>query len=696
MTDLQAHRPRQPWLHELAICVDGPATAVSDASGQFHHRGAEGLWIDDERVLSLFTRRLGSDALTPLTESATGNQAEFCSAARDFGDTGPDPTVEIAHDRLVDGAGTTETFVIHNRSGVEVRDSFIVRCGGDGTDISAAKSGAPAGALLPIRRDEAQIGWRSGAHLTSVTSTPTPAALTEPADGGVELSFGIDLAPGASTTIELVIRAKRSAPSLFDADAGSARTTWSDHLRVTADDPRLAAVTSASVRDLQHLLLTDPADRDDIFAAAGTPWYLTLFGRDSLWTARFALPLGTELAAGTLRALARRQGTGFDARTGEQPGKIPHELRRSAVGSLPPVYYGTVDATALWVLLLADARRWGMPDAEIVELLPALCLAVTWLLEHSAPEPDGLIRYVDTSGAGLVNQGWKDSSDAIRFRDGSLADAPIALIEAQAYAVEACRAAAELFDVYAPQEAELAARCRQRADSLEAAVRQRFWVSNPAHGAYLGIAVDGSGRLVDGVASNMGHVLGTGTVTASEAAAIADTLAQASMLGTFGIRTLADDNGGFNPIGYHTGSVWTHDTAICGLGLLREGRADQAADLAARLVDAATQFGDRSPELHGDATASGRPLPYPASCRPQAWAAAAGVTVLQLALGLQVDVPARRVVLAPPGHRPFGALRVEGLRIGESSVTITVPASGPADIVGLDPDFTVSTDPRAL
>ncbi len=232
---------------------------------------------------------------------------------------------------------------------------------------------------------------------------------------------------GGQCTVALTVRSTRLEGSAFPADAVSGRDLWARDLEVVAADPRLSRLVTQLARGPGGLLLSDPEAPTDVFAAAGTPWYLTLFGRDSIWAARMMLPAGTELAGGTLRALARRQGTRFDPATAEAPGKIPHELRRTAYTdpmsgmSLPPVYYGTIDATSLWVCLLHDAWRWGLPEAEVRDLLPALRSAARWLLDVAAPDADGLISYVDESGHGLVNQGWKDSGDSMRFRDGSVA-----------------------------------------------------------------------------------------------------------------------------------------------------------------------------------------------------------------------------------------------------------------------------------
>ena len=280
------------------------------------------------------------------------------------------------------------------------------------------------------------------------------------------------------------------------------------------------------------------------------------------------LPFGTELAAGTLRALARRQGSVLDSDRAEAPGKIPHELRRtsyldpSAGLDLPPVYYGTIDATPLWISLLHDAWKWGLRDRRVEALLPNLQAATRWLTEFAAPDPDDLLKYIDASGKGLANQGWKDSGDAIRWRDGHVADAPIALCEARAYAIEAASAAAELFNHF---NIDGSAGLNDYAEQMRARFRGHFWVG-PQGGQFIGLAVDGHGQTVDGLGSNMGHVLGTGTLNAEEVERVAHTLTSPELLSRHGICTLASDNVGFNPIGYHTGSIWTHDTAMCAWG----------------------------------------------------------------------------------------------------------------------------------
>ena len=345
---------------------------------------------------------------------------------------------------------------------------------------------------------------------------------------------------------------------------------------IVADDRRLAPFVEQGVADLQALRMSLRSRPHDDFFAAGSPWYLTLFGRDSIWAARMALPLGTELAGGTLRTLASLQGAQVDLATDEQPGKILHELRRSATTlahtSLPPIYYGTVDATPLWVCLLADAWRWGMPVAEVAALLPAMERALCWMVEHGDADGDGFLDYHDDFGRGLANQGWKDSDDSVRFADGTIAAGPVALAEVQGYAYEAARAGADLLDAFGRPGGE---RWRRYAAELADRFRAAFWVADEL-GPFPALALDRDKRPVDAPASNMGHLLATGILSRTEAAAVADRLVHPSMSSGFGLRTMSSAAGGYSPLSYHCGSVWPHDTAIAVHGLIKAGFVDHA------------------------------------------------------------------------------------------------------------------------
>jgi glycogen debranching enzyme len=308
-----------------------------------------------------------------------------------------------------------------------------------------------------------------------------------------------------------------------------------------------------------------------------------------------------------------------------------------------------------------------------------------------------LVKYLDESGHGLANQGWKDSADAIRWRDGRLAEAPIALVEAQAYAVEAALHTADLLDAVSTESSDhgLGLQLRAFAERMVERVRNRFWVHEDG-ARWLALAVDGHGGAVDAIGSNMGHVLGTGCLSPEETTDVVRLLTDPRMLTPWGVATYASDNGGFNPIGYHTGSVWTHDTAICGLGMMRAGHAAAAGKVAARLLDVAEAFDYRLPELFSGRGVLDRPVPYPASCRPQAWSAASAVALLHIALGLDVDFPRGTLTVRPAPGLPFGPVRVEGIRVGTCLVTVSVSATGEVAVDGLPAGITLVAESHSV
>ena len=706
------HIHRRAWVHDLSVSVNGNVTALSAPGGDMGARvdgrwsatGAQGVYVDDRRVVSVLTVQMGDDSPVPVADASSGGRSDFFSSARQLGNPGAASTVEVRRARTVTLQGITEVVDVISRADHVVETQLVLRLGGDGAPISAVKSGAPAGALLsgaPLsatsmagasaRGQVSGLSWRDEWHQTDVTFDPVPTSVAVGGPGEVSVAlFRLVVLPGQTGSVVATVVSSRLQKSGFDAYSGAERVDWSE-VSVESVDRSLAPTVAAGLNDLQHLLLTDPEEPSSIFAAAGTPWYLTLFGRDSLWAARMALPFGTDLAAGTLRALARRQGSSFDAERAEEPGKIPHELRRttfvdpSAGLHLPPVYYGTIDATPLWISLLYDAWKWGLADREVESLLPNLQAAVHWLTTFAAPDADGLLKYLDTSGKGLANQGWKDSGDAIRWRDGHVADAPIALCEAQAYAVEAASAAAELYIHF---NLDGSAGLRDFADQMRTRFRDRFWVGAGGD-RYLGLAVDGHGQTVDGLGSNMGHVLGTGTLNAQEVDRVAATLTSPALLSRYGISTLARDNAGFNPIGYHTGSIWTHDTAICAWGLAREGKRDEATKVAQSLLSSAVAFDYRWPELYAGAGVLDRPVPFPASCRPQAWSAASAAVLISVALGFEPDAPGGRLTLRPARSAAYGQMTVRGLRFAGRTFGVRCAPDGATELLDAPDDVEI-------
>ncbi|WP_049580788.1 amylo-alpha-1,6-glucosidase, partial [Streptomyces sp. SBT349] len=565
----------------------------------------------------------------------------------------------------------TETLEVVNAGALPARFALTVAAATDLAPMDLVKSGIAQPAVPPAVTADALV-WSGQGLTVRLEATPAPDAATA---GGL-LRYDVALAPGERFGAELVCVAEESAPPLFPGP-GAERTPWRAP-RVHSADRRLDRWVSQSHGDLERLLLADPEQPSDLFLAAGAPWFATLFGRDSLWAARMLLPLGTSLAASTLRVLARRQGTAEDPLTQEQPGKILHEVRHPRDEdprdrfALPPRYFGTIDATPLWISLLHDAWRWGLATQDVAALLPHAEAALAWMRDHGDADGDGFLEYIDTTGRGLANQGWKDSGDSIRFRDGTQATAPIALCEVQAYAYEAALGGAALLRAFDRPGAD---RWEEWADRLKSRFRAAFWVEDE-HGPYPAVALDGDKRPVDSVTSGFGHLLGTGLLDPDESALLAERLGGPELNSGFGLRTLSSSSGGFNPLGYHVGSVWPHDTAIAVHGLARAGFADTAADLAGGLIRASDAFNARLPELFaGYGTDDGRhPAPYPASCHPQAWAAAASVHVLRSLLGLDADVPGGTLTVAPRLGIDLQPLHVAGLSVAGAPLEIEVRA----------------------
>lgn len=662
-------RVLQPYLHELVTAVRAPAVALSAASGDIVS-GVHGFYWSDRRALSRLSITVDGHPPEPVHHALrSADRVTFCGVVRHLGDNGADPTVLLSRDRRLGAAGLVEIVSVTSRARQAVEGTVEVAALSDLAAMHEAKAGVTGCVNLPATVTADGVSWQaSDGTAVRLSTVPAPAMSHE---GHLELPFRI--APGERFDVELrlEVTSEPHPPVVLPGSAASA-VQREARLQVDSDDVRLTALVERSIADLEGLTVCDPIQPDDRFLAAGAPWFLTLFGRDALWAARMLLPLGTELAAGTLRALARRQGRRVDAATAEQPGKIMHEIRpqehvHSGPGAmrLPPLYYGTVDATAIFVSLLHDAWRWGLAPEEVDALLPAAQRAVRWLTDY-ALAPSGFVSYRDETGHGLANQGWKDSGDSVQFADGRLAQPPIALCEVQAYAVAAAHHAASLFDAFGRGGAD---QLRDWADALTARFRRSFWVSDP-EGDYPAIALDGAGQRVDSITSNLGHLLGTGLLDEAEEELVVARLSAPDMDCGFGLRTMSSRSRGFNPLAYHGGSVWTHDTAIAISGLAAS-RAKNAPDVASSLIRgllaAAPAFDFRMPELFGGVARDDTPtpLPYPAACRPQAWAATASVAMLGAVLGIEADVPAGRLSTRPLSPSPVGRLAVRGLAVGD-------------------------------
>jgi glycogen debranching enzyme len=411
--------------------------------------------------------------------------------------------------------------------------------------------------------------------------------------------------------------------------------------------------------DLGALRIFDPDHPDVPIVAAGAPWFMTVFGRDSLLTGWMTLLADPSLAHGVLETLARFQGREVDHRTEEEPGKILHEMRFGPGSSLAlrdaDVYYGSIDATPLFVMLLGEWARWGQPADLVTRLLPHADRALAWIEEYGDRDGDGYVEYQRSSPTGLANQGWKDSWDGITFADGTLPTAPIALVEVQGYAYAALNAAAEIADTAAGTLD--AAALRQEAAALKDRFNATFWDDR----GWFALGRDGHGRTIDALTTNPGHALWCGLASEEHADVYLDRLGEADLWSGWGLRTLAASMGAYDPLSYHNGSVWPHDTAICAAGAARYGRWDVVDRIVEGTLDAAAHFAGRPPELFsGIARDDLRvPVSYPASCSPQAWSSASILLLVRAMLGLQPTPD------GPTATRPtldqFNDLSIDGL-----------------------------------
>ncbi|HEX3236346.1 MAG TPA: glycogen debranching N-terminal domain-containing protein [Gemmatimonadales bacterium] len=457
---------------------------------------------------------------------------------------------------------------------------------------------------------------------------------------------------------------------------------------------------ATDVDDFDHLLRRATADLralyvevdGDAVISAGIPWYSTIFGRDSVITSLQALPLHPGIAVDTLRYLAGRQGQRVDVYTEEQPGKILHELRRGEMarsGEIPHVpYYGSIDATPLWLILLHETWRWT-GDAELVRaLLPHADAALGWIDRYGDVDGDGFVEYARTSEKGLVNQGWKDSGDGVPFPDGRLPEAPIALVEVQGYVHDAKIRMAELYQSMG--QPERAAVLRREAGELRERIRSAFWLEELGTFA---LALDGRKRPIPTATTNAGHLLWSRVPSSEEAARLAARFMAPDFFSGWGIRTLSALHPVFNPLSYHNGSVWPHDNAILVLGMALHGHARSALPVVSALYQAGvhTDF-QRLPELYcGTPRRIGAgPVGYPVSCSPQAWASGSLFMLLQALLGIYAEAPARILHIRDPVLPDFlNEATVTGLAVGGSRVALQFRRHGSrtlANLLGVEGD----------
>lgn len=625
------------------VVLAGPTFMVSDSRGDVDENldRPEGLFYGDMRHLSRWGLRLNGRRLEALAAESIDSDHAVMYLQEPTGTVYANPTLSIVRRRQVDDS-LRERIEVTNHDSQPVRLVLTLMFGADFADVFEVKDklGKVGDLYRLVSEDHVVLGYRRADFGRATRISAGKAFYTaESAD------FRIALDPGESWTREVEVSVSASAGHSIGRHAPPATTRldleeWlAEAPQIETDSDDLRNLYRRSLVDLAALRFCPDPETAALVPAAGLPWFMALFGRDSLITSYQALPFVPDLARATLRALAASQAEEVDDFRDAEPGKIMHELRHGELthfGQRPQSpYYGSVDSTPLFLVLLDEYERWTGDVQTVRELEPHARAAVRWLEEYADLDGDGLVEYSTRNPTtGLVNQGWKDSWNSIVHPDGHVASRPHAVCEAQGYAYDARRRAARLArDVWG--DPALADRLEADAAALQQRFVESFWLEDDE---YYALALDADKRPVRTIASNMGHLLWSGIVPDEHVDAVAGHLLGEAMFSGWGVRTLAAGQPAYNPMEYHNGTVWPHDNAIIAAGLARYHRRDEATRIACAMLDAAALVDYRLPEaLVGASRADVEfPVPYPSACSPQAWAAGAPLLLVTTLLGLDL------------------------------------------------------------
>ena len=675
---------------ELFLCArtDGDV-APAQVSG-------EGFYAYDTRYLSEVRLEVGGARPVALSYSRVDDRAvvDSTNAQLRRGSLEPIPQLSLSVTReLMIGSGRLYYLIrLRNFLREAVTSTVSLVLGADFADMFEVRGGvrraARGHALAPKRLERglvlAYVGEDEVFRESILELDPIPADL-ELAAGRARGRWKVTLEPGRPAEILMTAepsiggrRRPRRRPRTAAVELERASTEWyASCTSIQSDNELFDRLIDTVVRDLRALITPAPGGQ---ILSAGIPWYVAAFGRDALVSAGEAILLNSDLSLDALRVLARLQATEDDPWRDGEPGKILHELRvgeLAGAGFIPHTpYYGTVDATPLFLIRGADYYKWTGDLGTLRGLRPALDAALRWIDEYGDRDGDGFVEYERRSPVGLQNQGWKDSHDSVVHADGSLAEGPIALVEVQGYVYMAKRTIADVYEALGAPER--AAQLREQAQALRESFNETFW--NPAEGTFA-LALDGHKRQVASVTSNPGHCLYCGIIDVNKASAVAERLMGPDMFCGWGVRTLSSNCPAFNPMSYHNGSIWPHDNAIIAAGMKRYGHDEAVMRIANALFEVSTAARDlRLPELYCGFDRSERAsvVAYPVACIPQAWAAAAPLLLLQAMLGISADAPARALRIERPLLPDWlGRIRLDGLRVGDASVTLAFERDGP-------------------
>jgi glycogen debranching enzyme len=683
--------------------VEGSSFAISAPNGNITPGAAEGFFFRDTRFLSGLWLKVNGQVPEPLaTATPEPFSATFVSRVRPRPGRA-DSTLMVIRHRYI-GRGMREDLTVRNFGDEPAYCAIELAYEADFADLFEVKEGrAGANGELAVEHTGSDLIFRHrrGSHVRGVR-----ISLSQPAVVDVNLAtFEVIIPPRGEWSVcqqfscsidsdEIEPRWLCGQP-VERAKPAERMAQWRRNVpMLDTDHEGLRTVVARSAEDLGALRIFDPDFPERTVVAAGAPWFMTLFGRDSLITSWMALLVDPDLALGVLQTLARFQGKDVNPRNEEEPGRILHEMRFGEASSLSlgggKVYYGTADATPLFVMLLGELRRWGLAPEAVDQLLPHADRAIEWIEHFGDRDGDGYVEYQRTSDRGLANQGWKDSGDGVRFADGHLAETPVALCEVQGYVYAAYLARAYFAGEQGDQETST--RLRQMAATLKADFNRDFWLDDRD---WLAMGLDRDKKPIDALTSNMGHCLWTGILDADKAGVVAKRLLSRDLFSGWGVRTLATSMVGYNPISYHCGSVWPHDNAIIAAGLMRYGFVREAQRVIMAMLDAAVLQGGRLPELFSGMDRLELPMVvgYPTSCSPQAWSAASPLLMLRTLLRLDPWVPRGKVWLHPALPDQIGRLRVDRIPLGGCRVSVDVQGDE-VTVEGLPADLELVDAPR--
>lgn len=666
------------------VIKEGDLFLVADAEGNIPGadpkanggRNQLGLFTSDTRFLDLYEMTLEGQRPVLLASDAGQNYISTIRLANGEmalpdGQRLPRESIFLKRIRFIN-RHLYERIEVSNFNLFPVRLRLMLRMGSDFADIFEVRGWQRQthGQLRApeVTRDRVVLSYDGLDGLRRITeirfASPAPDAV-EVRNLAAEAFYNLQLPAKGKVRLDLVITPRvlllggeaesngakgenLGRPEPFDAALAGLEHSyrrWQEQCaHVETDNPELNITLRRSFLDLR-VLMTDLGQGD--FPVAGVPWFAVPFGRDSLITALQLLPYNAEVARGTLRTLAYYQGEKVDPWREEEPGKILHEMRKGEASNRDEIpfrrYYGSIDSTLLFIVLLSETFRWTGDVSLVQEMAVPLQKALEWIDTYGDRDGDGYVEYHKESSGGLANQAWKDSGDSVSHADGTLARSPMAMVEVQGYTYDARLRAAELLEVLGKKDE--AKKLREQAMALKMAFHRDFWSEKRQ---YFATALDGQKKRVETVTSNPGHCLWSGLLEPESAAKVAGVLTSPEMFSGWGIRTLSAVEARYNPISYHNGSVWPHDNSLMALGLKRYGFDEAVNHVATGLLQAATHFDyHRLPELFCGFPTAEEPVPvgYPTACSPQAWAAGAPLALVQAMLGLFPE--AREAQLLP-------------------------------------------------